>query len=121
MTELTSAAQQQAPREGNDMEYFVYRLIPPRPDFDSTMSEREAAAMEGHFSYWQGLIDGGDVLVYGPVGDPAGTWGLAVLRARSADAVQAIGQRDPAVTSGVARFEVLPMLVAMVKQERAAA
>jgi len=49
-------------------------------------------------------------VVFGPVLDPAGVWGLAVVEARSADAVRAIGAADPAVSAGVAAFEVYPML-----------
>jgi hypothetical protein len=31
---------------------FVFRLIPPQPDFVSRMSDDERATMTSHFAYW---------------------------------------------------------------------
>ncbi len=91
------------------MNHFLYKLIPPRPTFDSDMSETEQAIMRRHVLYWQRLTERRTALVFGPVGDPAGVWGLAVVEADSTERVRALGHADPAVTSGVARFEVCPM------------
>jgi uncharacterized protein YciI len=101
--------------------YFVYKLVSPRPSFPSDMTESEGAAMRRHFGYWQELIGAGSVLIYGPVGDPAGTWGLAVVEADTQAEVSAIGDSDPAVTSGVCRYEVYPMLNATVRPSSAGA
>jgi uncharacterized protein len=97
------------------MGYFAYKLIPPRPSFDQDMSDSEAVIMGDHFSYWKGLLGTGAVVVYGPVSDPAGTWGLAVVEADSEAGVEALGRADPAVKSGMATFEVLPMATAIVR------
>jgi uncharacterized protein YciI len=91
-------------------EWFLYRLIPPRPDFAFTMDEKEAAAMAEHSDYWRGHLEEGRTIFFGPVGDPAGVWGMAVVRGASAEEVTALGETDPAVRSGVCRFEVLPVL-----------
>jgi uncharacterized protein len=77
------------------MNYFVYKLIPPRPTFDEDMSEA-AETMGQHFGYWQGVIDRGQVVVYGPVSDPSGVWGLAVLEVESEDEARALATADPA-------------------------
>ena len=103
------------------MNHFLYKLIPPRPTFDRDMSEAEGAIMGRHVAYWQELIDGGTALVFGPVTDPAGAWGLAVLEAESDEKVRALGNADPAVASGLARFEVCPMPGAISAQAPAAA
>jgi uncharacterized protein len=95
--------------------HFVYKLIPPRPTFDADMSDDEAALMGRHAEYWQELLAAGRVIVFGPVSDPAGSWGLAVVEAESEDEVRALGAEDPAVKSGMATFEVLPMPVAVVR------
>jgi uncharacterized protein len=95
--------------------HFVYKLIPPRPTFDADMNDDEAAVMGQHGEYWQGLVDSGRVIVFGPVSDPTGAWGLAVVEADSEDDVRSLGGADPAVTSGLATFEVLPMPVAIVR------
>jgi uncharacterized protein len=54
-------------------------------------------------------------VVYGPVSDPSGTWGLAVVEAETEDAVRAIAAKDPAVQSGMCTFDVCPMAAAIVR------
>jgi uncharacterized protein len=95
--------------------HFVYKLIPPRPMFDADMSESEAAVMGQHADYWQDLLAKGKVVVFGPVSDPSGAWGLAVVEAETEDEVRTMGRDDPAVKSGVATFEVFPMPVAIIR------
>ncbi|MGY4654129.1 YciI family protein [Mycobacterium sp. URHB0021] len=86
---------------------FLFRLVPPRADFAQTMTHEERHAMTLHTGYWQELLTAGRVVVYGPVADPEGMWGLGILRvAGRADAL-AIGERDPSVTAGINTFEVL--------------
>jgi uncharacterized protein YciI len=103
------------------MNHFLYKLIPPRPTFDKDMSESEHAIMGQHVTYWQELTERGPAIVFGPVSDPAGAWGLAVVEADSDEQVRALGDADPAVASGLARFEVCAMPGAIVAQARAAA
>lgn len=98
------------------MSLFVYKLIPPRPTFDTDMSEAEAAVMGQHIAYWQDLLERGRVIVFGPVSDPAGAWGLGVVDAETEDGARALGVDDPAVTSGLATFAVYPMPGAIVRQ-----
>jgi uncharacterized protein YciI len=103
------------------MNHFLYKLIPPRPTFDRDMSDREAAIMARHVSYWTRVIERGTAIVFGPVIDPAGTWGLAVVAAETEDDVRRLGDEDPAVVSGVARFEIRAMPGAIVRRGEAAA
>ena len=60
---------------------FLFRLIPPRADFAQTMTAEEQAGDGRHMEYWQQLLQDGRVVVYGPVADPEGVWGMGVLRA----------------------------------------
>jgi len=105
---------------GTNVNHFLYKLIPPRSTFDQDMSESEAAIMGRHVAYWQALTERGTALVFGPVSDPAGVWGLAVVEAESSEQVSALGDADPAVASGMARFAVCPMPGAIVAQTEAA-
>jgi len=89
---------------------FLFRLIPPRADFAQTMTAEEQQAMAGHMEYWQRLLHDGRVVVYGPVADPEGVWGLGVLRAADRAEVLAFGERDPSVTAGVNTFEVFEIM-----------
>ena len=99
----------------SDKQHFLYRLLPPRPDFAFTMSPEEAAVMQAHGDYWDGLLARGAAVVFGPVAEPTGVWGLAVLEV--ADAAEADGIRagDPAVSSGTLTAEVHPMISAFAR------
>lgn len=102
------------------MSHFVYRLVPPRPTFGpDTMTDDEAATMADHAAYWSTLVAAGDAVVFGPVMDPAGTWGLAVVEADTEAEVRALRERDPAVSTGLCTGEILPMAVAVVAGSRA--
>jgi uncharacterized protein YndB with AHSA1/START domain/uncharacterized protein YciI len=91
--------------------YFVCKLITPRPTFMQDMSEAEGAALGAHVGYWTALSDKGQALVFGPVGDPAGVWGLGILTAPDEATAQKIAAEDPAITSGLGfKCEVFPML-----------
>ena len=90
--------------------HFVYKLIPPRPTFASDMSDGEKAVMEEHFAYWTTRFEGGQVVVFGAVLEPAGVWGLAVVEAGSVDELRAIGEGDPAVRTGTCTFEIGTLL-----------
>jgi uncharacterized protein len=92
------------------MTLFLFRLIPPRADFAQTMTAEEHSAMAEHMDYWQRLLHDGRVVVYGPVADPEGVWGLGVLRAADRAEVLAIGDADPSVTAGVNTFEVFEIM-----------
>jgi uncharacterized protein len=94
---------------GGDMSHFLYKLTPPRPSFVEDMTPGEASAMGEHFAYWEHLVDGGSVVAYGPVSDPAGTYGIAIVEADVREQVEAIGRSDPAIIHGVGTFEVFPM------------
>lgn len=95
--------------------HFLYKLIAPRPTFPMDMTEAEAAAMGEHAVYWRGLLDAGTAVAFGPVVEPSGVWGLCVVEAEDEAAVRALGEQDPAVTSGTATFEIYPMLSAVVR------
>jgi uncharacterized protein len=97
------------------MNHFVYKLIPPRPTFDRDMSESEAAIMYQHVGYWQQLLEQGKAVAFGPVGDPAGAWGLAVVEAESEHEARALSADDPAISSSMCTVEIHPMPGAIVR------
>ncbi|RVD58634.1 hypothetical protein EN828_20175 [Mesorhizobium sp. M2D.F.Ca.ET.185.01.1.1] len=90
---------------------FHCRLIPPRPDFAFTMSEEERALMGRHADYLREKLREGVMIMAGPVADPAGPWGLLILRAGSDAEARAVTDGDPVSRSGRGfRYEILPML-----------
>jgi uncharacterized protein YciI len=97
--------------------HFVYKLIPPRPTFGAgDMTEAEAAIMRDHAAYWSQHLANGMAIVFGPVTDPTGNWGLAVVEADTEADARALRDADPAVTSGLATVDILPMPVAVARQ-----
>jgi len=97
--------------------FFFVRLIAPRASFMQDMTEAERAIMGQHGEYWRRQLAAGKVIVFGPVADPKGPWGLGVLRAQDEAEVARFESEDPAVTSipGM-RYEVLPMVTALFAQ-----
>jgi uncharacterized protein YciI len=93
--------------------YFVYRLIPPRPTFHLDMSAEERETMNRHVAYWRAHTDAGRVVVFGPVIEPEGSWGLGVIRAPDDAAAQALVDADPAISSGMATMILAPMAAAV--------
>ncbi|MFO0591165.1 MAG: SRPBCC domain-containing protein [Polyangiaceae bacterium] len=94
--------------------YFMVRLLAPRPTFPMDMTPEEAAVMREHAGYWRRHLDEGKAIVFGPVADPSGPWGLGVLRVEKEEEVRAFEAGDPAIVSGRGfRYEVLPMMQAV--------
>ena len=75
--------------------YFLAKLIPPRPSFTADMNAEERQVMMDHGAYLRKYVEVGTVIVMGPVLDPAGPWGLAVFETGSEDEVRTIIARDP--------------------------
>jgi uncharacterized protein YciI len=90
----------------NSTRYYAYRLIPPRPSFHLDMSEEERAIMTRHVAYWTEQKDAGKVLIFGPVVNEAGSWGLGVIKVGDESEVAAMIDGDPAISSGLATMEV---------------
>ncbi len=70
--------------------------------------------MTEHGAYWREQMSRGRVVVFGPVGDPLGPWGLGIIRVADEAAARAFAAEDPAVLSGRGlRYEILPMVQAV--------
>ncbi|MET0389376.1 MAG: SRPBCC domain-containing protein [Polyangiales bacterium] len=94
--------------------FFLFRLLPPRPSFALDMNEQEKALMQQHGAHWQARLQAGGVVVFGPVADPTGPWGLGILRAKDRAEVEAFGDSDPTIRSGTGfRYEILPLITAI--------
>jgi uncharacterized protein YndB with AHSA1/START domain len=105
-----------APAEKKEERYFFCRLIPPRPTFAADMDAAEAEIMREHAQYWRALMDRGVAIVFGPVADPAGPWGLGVLRAAGEDTLRELRDGDPVMRSGRGfRYETTPMIRAVTR------
>ena len=97
------------------MTTFVFRLKAPRPNFALDMTDDEREIMGRHAAHWQSYIDSGQMVVFGPVLDDTGSWGLGVVQAEDEDEVRAFAARDPVVTSRTADIEIGTMLAGFVR------
>lgn len=97
------------------MATYVFRLKAPRPTFAMDMTEAERAIMGRHAEHWQPRVAAGQMVVFGPVLDSTGSWGLGVVEADDEDELRAFAAADPAVTSGTAELEIGRMLAGFVR------
>jgi uncharacterized protein YciI len=94
---------------------FVFRLQAPRPNFALDMTDDERQIMDRHAAYWQPLVDSGRMVVFGPVLDGTGSWGLGVVEAEDEQELRTFAAGDPVVTTGTAHIEVGKMLAGFVR------
>jgi uncharacterized protein YciI len=92
------------------MQFFL-KLIPPRPTFAQDMTAGERTVMMKHAAYWAEIFKTGKVLIIGPINDPKGAWGMAVLETDSLADAQQMASNDPTVIAGINKVEVSPMQV----------
>lgn len=79
--------------------HFLIKLIPPRPSFAQDMTNAERELMQRHVAYWTGLAEAGVALVFGPVADPSGSYGIGVVEVEE-DHVSDLIANDPVTSSG---------------------
>jgi hypothetical protein len=96
--------------------YLFVRTENPRPTFHLDMTEDERAAMVRHVAYWSDKADRGIAIVFGPVMDPRGVYGIGVYDVEDEAQMHALIEADPAID--ILRYEVLPMPRAVVGTPR---
>ena len=87
--------------------YFFLKLIPPRPSFAMDMTPEERSVMLKHIDYWREHMKNGSVVVFGPMMDPSGPYGMGVVKVDSEEEVKTFMLNDPAAT--INRYEHFPM------------
>jgi uncharacterized protein YciI len=93
-----------------DMPHFFVKLVAPRPSFAMDMNDAEKKMMQEHFLYWKGRQEKGEVVVFGPVHDPAGSYGMGVVEAADEASARAFTASDPAMKANCGfRCEIYPM------------
>lgn len=73
--------------------------------------------MGQHAAHWQPLVESGQMVVFGPVIDGTGSWGLGVIEADDEDELRAMVAKDPFVTSGTGEIEVGTLLTGFVRPQ----
>jgi hypothetical protein len=92
------------------MGYFHLKLVSPRPTFPFDMTEVERVAMTAHAQYWRRLTAERLAVAVGPVFDPKGPWGMALVETENETEAEALGAVDPIFEAALGfRWEVVPM------------
>jgi len=92
------------------VKHYCCRLLTPRASFPGDMTAAERALMQAHAEYWRDRMGEGRVVVFGPVSDPSGPWGLLVLQLTDDMEPAALTGADPVIRAGIGfRFEIHPM------------
>ncbi len=86
---------------------FFVTLTPPRVTFVSDMTAEERNIMNQHVTYWHSLLDKGIAIAFGPVMDPKGAFGMAVVEVQNEQQLHEIIAGDPA--NGLQKFTAFPM------------
>ena len=94
---------------------FVFRLQAPRPTFALDMTDEEREIMGRHAAYWRPWVESGQMVVFGPVLDGTGSWGLGVVESDDEEKLRQFAAGDPAVTTGIARIELGKLLTGFVR------
>jgi hypothetical protein len=89
------------------MKRFLLKAISPRPTFAKDMTEEERGTMKRHVGYWTDKTNKGIAIVFGPVLDPKGVWGVAVIEVEDDANLSSLLLNDPA--SELLTYEVYPM------------
>ena len=90
-----------------DKKNYFLKLNPPRLSFMTDMNEEERSVMQKHVAYWAPYINDGTVIVLGPVMDPKGGYGIAILRVDSDEQLFELMANDPG--NGLNSYEFYPM------------
>ena len=96
------------------MAEWIYFIHAPREDFAATMTEEEQSVWAAHFQRLQRLLAEGVMILVGPTLGRINT-GIAVFEAPDEEAAQRIMEEDPAIASGIARGELRPFQVALLR------
>jgi uncharacterized protein YciI len=93
---------------------WIYFIHPPRENFAATMTSDEQAVWRVHFERLQRLLSDGTLILAGPTLGETNT-GIAIIEAPDEDAARKIMEEDPAIESGVARGELRPFRVSLMR------
>jgi uncharacterized protein YciI len=100
-----------------DMKYFLLRLIAPRSTFPKDMTGEERSLMQEHTAYWTNVFKEGRIVIFGPVADPKGTWGLGIVEVDDESELRELTTNDPVIKADQRfSYEIYPMMAGKVRR-----
>ena len=101
------------------MNYFLYKLTPPRPTFHLDMTRAEGRLMMDHVQYWNMLKNEEQVIAFGPVADPEGLYSIVVMQLENRADANILVANDPTILANVGfTFSVCPMPDLVLRAQR---
>jgi len=79
------------------------------------MSDEEREIMVQHAAYWQPLVETGQMVIFGPVLDSTGSYGLGVVETDDEDELRDFAAGGPVVISGTGSIDVGTMPTGFVR------
>jgi uncharacterized protein len=89
-----------------EKKHYLLKSISCRPTFSQDMTLEERVVMRQHIAYWTDKLNSGIVLVFGPVFDKAGVYGIAIMGVEDEAEVHLSIELDPAVKAGLLTTEL---------------
>jgi len=87
--------------------YIFCKANNPRPTFHLDMTPEERDIMGHHVTYWTAKAQAGQALLFGPVLDPKGVFGIGVYEVNDEEEFRTWLEEDPA--NGLLTYEFYPM------------
>ncbi len=94
-----------------EKKYYFLKLNPPRATFPIDISPEEAKIMSDHSAYWKDLLEKEICVVYGPVFDPKGMFGIGIVGVENENQINSIIENDPAEKLGKYEFYQMRAIV----------
>lgn len=87
--------------------YVFVRTNNPRPTFHLDMTDAERTIMQKHVAYWTEKGRDGIAVLFGPVLDPNGVYGIGVYNVDNVEHMRRLLAEDPA--GEILRFDIFEM------------
>ena len=87
---------------------FQMALLKKRPKWETTAAVERSKIMQQHLANVLSMLDSGQAVIAGPMGDDTDVAGIFILRAQSAEEAKTWVDADPAVKSGLFAAEMHP-------------
>jgi uncharacterized protein len=100
------------------MGMFLFKLVSPRPTFPGDMTDKERRIMLEHVSRWKELTNRGVAIAFGPVLDPKGVWGVAIVEVADEAEARRLVADDPVTKASLGHIEIYPMAPNSIARQR---
>jgi uncharacterized protein len=99
------------------MKYFFCKLLSPRATFPQDITPAEMKLMQAHAAYLGGYAAERQAVIFGPVADPKGYFGIGIFELPDNGDINLICANDPVIKSGLGfSYEIHPMPRAVVRK-----